>query len=88
MSIVTMLVIGGIVGWLAAAVAGRREGIIASVIIGIIGAIIGGVLARAVGSSDAGLGALSWASVAWSFIGAVILVAIMNAVQHRSHHHV
>lgn len=88
MSIIAMLIIGGVVGWLAAAVAGRREGILASIVIGIIGAIIGGVLARAFGSSDAGLSMLSLASVAWSFIGAVILVAIMNAVQHRSHHHV
>lgn len=87
MSIIVTLIIGGVIGWLAARVMGRDEGVIASIIIGIIGAFIGGVLAGVLGANGGYL-AFSWSGVIWSFIGAVILVAILNAVQRRgSHHH-
>jgi uncharacterized membrane protein YeaQ/YmgE (transglycosylase-associated protein family) len=44
MSLIIALITGGIVGWLAARVAGREEGIFASVAIGVVGGIIGSLL--------------------------------------------
>ena len=85
MGIIVMLIIGGIVGWIAARLLGRDEGILGSVIIGIIGAFIGGLLARVFGS-NAGFLTLSWGSFIWSLIGAIILVAILNAVSHPRRH--
>jgi uncharacterized membrane protein YeaQ/YmgE (transglycosylase-associated protein family) len=38
--------------------------------------------------SDRSFLAFSWAGLFWSFIGAIILVAIINAFQRPRHHHV
>lgn len=87
MSIIEMLIVGGIIGWLAARLMGRHEGAIASVIIGIIGAFIGNWIAQLAGSGASYL-SLTWSSFFWSLLGAIVLVAIMNAFQHRTHHNV
>jgi uncharacterized membrane protein YeaQ/YmgE (transglycosylase-associated protein family) len=87
MSIIIALILGGIVGYIASRVMGRNEGIFASIIIGIVGAIIGKSIAGAIGSGTTAYLAFSWSGLVWSFIGAIILVAILNAFQHRSNHH-
>jgi len=86
MSLLVALIVGGLIGYIAAAVMGRREGIIASVIIGIIGSIIGSFIAMLFNSGSQAALDFSWSGILWSFIGAVILVAILNAIQ-GSHHH-
>jgi len=87
MSLIAALIIGGIVGWIAAAVTGRKEGIIGSVAIGIVGSIIGRILAGLFGSGNTTYLSFTWAGLAWSFIGAVIFAAILNALQHRTARH-
>lgn len=84
MSIIVMLILGALVGWLAAAIAGRDEGIFASMFIGIIGSLIGGFLSVLLTGSNRAALAFSWGGLLWSLIGAVILVAILNAFG-RSH---
>jgi len=63
---------------------GRREGVIGSVVIGIVGAVIGSFLARLLSSNTQSYFDLSWPGVIWAFIGAVIFVAILNAIQKGS----
>jgi uncharacterized membrane protein YeaQ/YmgE (transglycosylase-associated protein family) len=87
MNILTVLIIGGIVGWLAARVAGRHEGILASIVIGIVGSVIGSFISTLFTSSNQAYLAFSWMGVFWSFLGALVLVLILNAVQHRTTHH-
>lgn len=87
MSIIIAIIIGGIIGWLAAAVTGRDEGILGSIAIGIVGSIIGGFIAHLFNSSTGYLNA-SWSGLVWSFIGAVILAAGLNMIQHGRHHQV
>lgn len=87
MGIIVWIVLGGIIGWLAAKLLGRQEGIIASVIIGIIGSFIGGVISRLFTGSDRSFLAFSWTGLFWSFIGAIVLVALINAFSGRRHHH-
>jgi len=84
MSLLVALIIGGIIGWLGAALTGRDEGVIGSVAIGIVGSIIGGVLASLFNGGNQAYLAFTWAGVVWSLIGAVIFAAILNTVQHRS----
>jgi uncharacterized membrane protein YeaQ/YmgE (transglycosylase-associated protein family) len=86
MSLIIALVIGGVIGWLAAKVAGREEGVIASVIIGIVGSIIGGLLSSLLSGGNQAYLSFSWVGLAWSFVGSLILVFLLNAFQHRSHH--
>jgi uncharacterized membrane protein YeaQ/YmgE (transglycosylase-associated protein family) len=86
MSLIIALILGGIIGWLGARIMGREEGIIASVVIGVVGAIIGGMLAQMLGSGTQSYLTFSWSGVLWSLVGAIILSALLNAFQRRSHH--
>lgn len=86
MGIIIWIILGGIVGWLAAKMMGREEGVLASIVIGIIGSFIGGFISRLFTGSDQSFLAFSWMGLFWSFIGAVILVAIMNSISGRRHH--
>lgn len=86
MSIIVWIILGGIVGYLAARLLGRDEGILASIIIGIIGSFLGGFISRLFTGSDESFLAFSWVGLFWSFIGSLILVALLNAVSRpRSH---
>jgi uncharacterized membrane protein YeaQ/YmgE (transglycosylase-associated protein family) len=86
MNLLAVLVIGGVVGWLAAQVGGRNEGIIASILIGIVGSFIGSLISTMFTGGDHSYLAFSWVGVVWSFIGALILVFILNAIQRSSAH--
>jgi uncharacterized membrane protein YeaQ/YmgE (transglycosylase-associated protein family) len=87
MSLLIALIIGGIVGWLAAQLLGRNEGIIASILIGVVGSILGGFISSLFNGSTQSYLLFTWSGVFWSFIGALVLVAILNAVQHHPAHH-
>jgi uncharacterized membrane protein YeaQ/YmgE (transglycosylase-associated protein family) len=80
-----MIILGGIVGYIAARMMGREEGILASIIIGIIGSFLGGWLSQLFTGSDQSMLAFTWMGLFWAFIGSVVLVAIMNAFSHRHH---
>lgn len=86
MSIIVTLIIGGVVGWLAASLLGRREGILGSIAIGIVGSFIGSFISELFTGGDHSYLALGWSGFIWSLIGALVLVAILNTVS-RSHHH-
>ncbi len=76
------LVIGLIAGWLASVVMGRGGyGIVGDIIVGVIGAFIGGVIARALGLfGPAANDPISWGSLIFAIIGAIILIAIVRAL--------
>ena len=81
MNLIIVLVVGGIIGWLASIVMRRdgQQGIIMNVVVGIIGALIGGVLLSGlIGGAPITSGALDARSLLVSFLGAVILLAIVN----------
>jgi uncharacterized membrane protein YeaQ/YmgE (transglycosylase-associated protein family) len=86
MTILTVIIVGAIVGWLASRLMGRDEGIIASILIGIVGSFIGSFISTLFTGSDRSYLAFSWSGFFWSLIGAIILVAIMNAMSSRRHH--
>jgi uncharacterized membrane protein YeaQ/YmgE (transglycosylase-associated protein family) len=86
MGIIVAIILGGLVGWAAARLMGRHEGVLASIIIGIIGSFIGGLISQLFTGSDRSFLAFDMSGLVWSLVGAVILVAILNAFQGRSHH--
>lgn len=86
MSIIITLIVGGLVGYVAARLLGRQEGILASILIGIVGSFIGGFVSRMVSGSDQSFLAFNWVGIIWSLVGSLILVALMNAMQSRRHH--
>lgn len=88
MTILTVIIVGAIVGWIASRVMGRDEGILASILIGIVGSFIGSFISMAFTGSDRAYLAFSWTGFFWSLVGAIVLVAIMNAMTGRRHHNV
>jgi uncharacterized membrane protein YeaQ/YmgE (transglycosylase-associated protein family) len=87
MNLIIWLIIGGVLGWLASIVMRRdaQQGIGLNIVVGIIGALIGGWLlspllgAGTINQSDFSLGGLFV-----SFLGAVVLLAVVNLVKRGS----
>jgi uncharacterized membrane protein YeaQ/YmgE (transglycosylase-associated protein family) len=81
MNFIIWLIVGGIIGWLASVVMKRPEGTIMNVIVGIIGAMLGGwFISPLVGAGTINQNDFSLAGLAVSFVGAIILLAIVNLV--------
>jgi uncharacterized membrane protein YeaQ/YmgE (transglycosylase-associated protein family) len=73
MTIILILVIGGVLGWLASLVmrTDAQQGILLNIVVGIVGAVLAGFIVITSGAFDA-------RSLIASFVGAVILLAIVN----------
>ena len=81
MNIIIWLVIGGVIGWLASIVMKRPEGMILNVVVGIVGAMVGGwLISPMLGAGTINQNDFSLPGLLVSFIGAVILLAIVNLV--------
>jgi uncharacterized membrane protein YeaQ/YmgE (transglycosylase-associated protein family) len=85
MSIIVAIILGGIVGWIASRLMHRDEGVLMSIVIGIVGSFIGSLISSLLTGTDRSFLAFSWSGLFWSLIGAVILVAILNAVNRPRH---
>ena len=72
------LIVGGVVGWLAALIMRDNNGVIANIIIGIVGAFFGG---RIVARGDINNSPLTIGTFAVSLLGAVILLGVVNFVR-------
>jgi uncharacterized membrane protein YeaQ/YmgE (transglycosylase-associated protein family) len=82
MNIIIWLVAGGLIGWAASAVMRTREGLFLNVVIGIAGAVLGGwFLSPLVGVSTINQSNFSPAGLIVSFLGALILLAIVHFVR-------
>ena len=81
MNILIWLVIGGVIGWLASLVmrTDGQQGLLLNIVVGIVGALLGGwLISPLVGAATINQGDLSLAGLGVSFLGAVILLAIVN----------
>ena len=78
------LILGGIVGWLASKVMNtdRQQGALLNIIVGIIGAYIGGLfIYPMLGAATINQNDFSLAALFVSFLGAVILLGIVNLLR-------
>jgi len=77
MNLIIWLLMGALVGWLASMVmrTDARQGALLNIVVGIIGAMIGGFL---LGGPTINSSALNLTAVLVSFVGAVVLLAIVN----------
>ncbi len=77
-SIIAVLILGAIAGWLAGQITrGGGFGIVANIVIGIVGALIGSVIFGALGLGAYGF----WGQLVMATIGAVILVMVTGYFQ-------
>lgn len=75
-SLIVVLIIGGIAGWLAGlAMKGRGFGLLGNIVVGIIGAFVGSWVLGALGLAIGG-GVI--AAIINAFIGAVILLFVIG----------
>jgi uncharacterized membrane protein YeaQ/YmgE (transglycosylase-associated protein family) len=81
MNIIILLVVGGIIGWLASIVmrTDGQQGIFLNIVVGIVGAILAGfIITPLIGGAPITEGAFDIMSLISSFLGAVVLLAIVN----------
>jgi uncharacterized membrane protein YeaQ/YmgE (transglycosylase-associated protein family) len=79
MTVMALIIVGVIAGWLAGQVMqGYAFGLLADIVIGIIGAVLGGYLFHATGVE---LGGGMLGSIVVAFAGAMLLLFIVRVVQ-------
>lgn len=81
MNILTWLIIGGILGWLASKVmhTDAQQGMLLNIVVGIVGALIGGwALSPLLGAGTINQNDFSVGALLVSFLGAILLLAAYN----------
>lgn len=84
MNFIIWIVVGGILGWLASLVmrTDAQQGMFLNIIVGIVGALLGGwLLAPLFGTGTINQNDFSIGSLLVSFLGAVVLLAIVNLLR-------
>ena len=87
MNFIIWVVLGGIIGWLASIVmkTDAQQGIFLNIIVGVVGAFLGGLLlAPLFGTGTINSDDFSLSGLFVSFLGAIILLAIVNFFRRRS----
>lgn len=87
MGLIITLVVGGILGWLASIVmrTDAQQGILLNIVVGVVGALIGGFLFGSLfGGAPITAGSLDMRSLLVSFLGAIVLLAIVNLFRRGS----
>jgi len=84
MSWIILIIVGGIIGWIASLIMGTdsQQGLFLNIIVGIVGSILGKwIFADLLGIGGAAqAGALSLGGILWGILGAVILIAILKLI--------
>lgn len=86
-NIIVIIIIGGILGWLASKVmrTDAQQGIFLNIVVGIIGALLAGFLiSPLVGVGSITQGDFSIGALLVSFLGALVLLAIVNLFRRGS----
>jgi len=87
MTLILILIVGGVIGWLASILmrTDAQQGVLLNIVVGIVGALIAGVLVTPlIGGAPITSGAFDVMSLVASFLGAVILLAIINLFRRGS----
>jgi uncharacterized membrane protein YeaQ/YmgE (transglycosylase-associated protein family) len=87
MNFLWIIIIGGILGWLASLVMRTegQQGILLNIVVGVVGALIAGVfITPMIGSQPIISGDFDLSSLLVSFVGALILLAIINLFRRGS----
>lgn len=87
MNFLIWIVVGGIIGWLASMVmkTDAQQGFFLNIVVGIVGAMLGGwLIAPLLGQGTINQNDFSIGGLTVSFIGALILLAIVNLIRRGS----
>jgi uncharacterized membrane protein YeaQ/YmgE (transglycosylase-associated protein family) len=81
---IVWLILGGLIGWVASLVmrTDAQQGIFLNIVVGVVGALLAGfVVSPLLGAGTINQNDFSIAALVVSFIGAVILLAIVNLIR-------
>jgi len=84
MNIIIWLIVGGVIGWLASMVmkTNGQQGLVLNIVVGIVGALVAGwFLTPLFGISTINQNNFSMPALLVSFLGAVLLLAVVNFFQ-------
>jgi len=88
MGLIVALIIGGIIGWLASIVmrTNAQQGILLNIVVGIVGSLLGSFLLGRFFGADGNImnNALDGGVLLAAFVGALILLAVVNLFTRRS----
>ena len=86
MGIIIAIIVGGVAGWLASLVMNRDAsmGIFWNIVVGIVGSLIGNAVAGPLLGISGSVQEFSLTGLIIAFVGAVILLGIVNMVQRRN----
>ena len=87
MTLLLILVVGGVIGWLASMVmrTDAQQGIFLNIVVGIVGALLAGfIITPLIGGAPITSGSFDILSLFASFLGAVVLLAIVNLFRRGS----
>ena len=83
MNFIIWIIMGGIIGWLASLVmkTDAQQGIFLNIVVGIVGSFLGGLLLPSLfGAPAMSVNEFSLVSLFVAFVGALILLAIVNLI--------
>ena len=87
MNFIVWLVLGGVIGWLASILmkTDGQQGLFLNVVVGIVGAMLGGwLISPMVGVGTINQDNFSMGALLVSFVGAVLLLGIVNLVRRKA----
>ena len=87
MGIIVLLIVGGLIGWVASMImrTDAQQGIVLNIVVGIVGALVAGfLLTPLIGGRPITSGEISIPSILVSLLGAVVLLAVVNLVRRGS----
>lgn len=84
MGLLITILLGALVGYFATRVLGRHDGFIVSTLVGIVGAFLGNSVSYLLGQGKVAFLDFSLSGLFFSFLGALLLVYILNAIQNRA----
>lgn len=87
MGLIILIIVGGLIGWLASLVmrTDAQQGILLNIVVGIVGALLAGFLLNPlIGGGNIMAGDFSVSALIVSFLGAVVLLAIVNLFRRGS----
>lgn len=87
MNIIFVIIIGGILGWLASLImrTDAQQGILLNVVVGVVGSVLAGfIITPFLGGAPITSGNLSASSLIVSLLGAIVLLAVVNLIRRGS----
>ena len=79
MNLIILIIVGGLIGWVASMLVGGGGGILMNIVVGIVGALVADFLLNPlIGGGNIMGGDLSLSAIGVSLLGSVLLLLVLN----------